>query len=138
MHHTILYHHPQRSCGKVVFSQASVSHSVHRWGGCGRHPLGSHPAADTPWAVTQLGSYTLGKHRPGHTPCPKYAGIHSPRPVHAGIHTSPRPPSPPHTAADSTHPTGMHFCFYCGYNTYFKNMENLKDDVSQDIHGNIV
>ena len=29
-----IYYRPQRSCGKVIFSQASVGHSVHRGGLC--------------------------------------------------------------------------------------------------------
>ena len=83
-----------------MFSQASVILSI---GGHGRHP-----------------------------PCPVHAGIHPPCPVHAGIHT-PRqtpplerhppwadnplpsacwdtPPTLTATAADGTHPTGMHSC----------------------------
>ena len=69
-----IYYRPQRSCGKVIFSQAYVSHSVHGGGGClplvpegcvchthtslSRHPP---PQADTP----------------GQTPpCPVHAGIH--------------------------------------------------------------
>ena len=54
-----IYYRPQRSCGKVIFPQASVSHSVYR--GClpqcklgytpplARHPPGRYPQwADTP------------------------------------------------------------------------------------------
>ena len=56
----------------------------------GRTPL---PRADTP--------------PPKQTPlCPVHAGIHPPCPVYAGIH----PPPPAATAADGTHPTGMHSC----------------------------
>ena len=89
---------PQRGCGKVILSQACVKNSVHRGGGlCGRHPLGRHP----PWS----------RH-----PFPVHAGIHPPPSacwdtplcsVHAGIHP------PPATAADGTHPTGMHSCLFC-------------------------
>ena len=40
------------------------------------------------------------------TPWPVHAGIHThPCPVHAGMH-----PPPTATAADGTHPTGMHSC----------------------------
>ena len=47
--HDSVYYRLQRSCGKVIFSQASVSHSVH--GGCGRHHAWADtPLADTPWA----------------------------------------------------------------------------------------
>ena len=58
-------------------------------------------------------SVHAGIHPPGQTPpCPVHAGIHIPCPVHAGIHTH----CPVHagidmaTAADGTHPTGMHSC----------------------------
>ena len=50
------YYRPQRSCGKVMFSQASVSHSVHK--GEGRC------MADTPLGRPPRGSVTLGKHFP--------------------------------------------------------------------------
>ena len=84
-------YHPQRSCGKVIFSQASVilsSGGVYSSMHWGRHP----PPRQTPrWADT--------------SPCPVHAGIHTPFTVHAGIH-----PHPAATAADGTHPTGMHSC----------------------------
>ena len=100
------FYRPQRSCGKVIFSQASVSHSVNRGKGClADTPLGRHP--------TQC--------MPGYTaPCPVHAGIHTPRqttpnacwdthpPMHAGIH-----PPPVATAADGMHPTAMHSCCFC-------------------------
>ena len=45
------FYRPQRSCGKVIFSQASVSHSVR--GGClPQYMLGYIPRADTPPAAT--------------------------------------------------------------------------------------
>ena len=60
------FYRPQRSCGKIIFSQASVSHSVHRGGVClgacwdlhtpSRYPPGRY----TPWAGTP--------HPPGSTP----------------------------------------------------------------------
>ena len=59
------YYRPQRSCDKLIFSQASVSHSVHR--GCLAHPRADTPRADTP--------------------CPVHAGISPTCPEHAGIHT---------------------------------------------------
>ena len=92
-----------------MFLHLSVSHSVHRGGGdkrplwadippeqtpMDRHPLGRHPPRQTP-----LGRHTpLGSHSPGQKPHP------------LGRH-----PLPPETAtaADGTHPTGMHSCF-CG------------------------
>ena len=109
-----------------MFSQASVSHSVH--GGRGRHPLGRHPLADTPpCRPTTLTPYGQTPpclvHAGIHTPCPvhagiqpppMHAGIHTPCPVHAGIHTPAQcmlgytPPAD--TAVDGTHPTWMHSC----------------------------
>ena len=82
-----LYYH--RSCGKVIFSQASVILST--WGGCvwQTPPAWADPSprdppwADTPWADT-----------PRQTP--PWADT----------------PLPAATAADGTHPTGMHSCFY--------------------------
>ena len=66
----IWYYHyrPQRSCGKVMFSQACVKNSVHRGrvsasmhAGIhplpGSHPPGRHPTGQTPPAP--------GRHRPG-------------------------------------------------------------------------
>ena len=68
---------PQQSCGKVIFSQASVSHSVHRGGCLPQYMLGYTPRASTPpppWA---------GKPPPGR---------YTPTMV---------------TAVGDTHPTGM-------------------------------
>ena len=56
----------------------------------GRHPLGRHP----PLADTPLGQTTPAQCMLGYTP---------PCPVHAGIDMA--------TAADVTHPTGMHSCY---------------------------
>ena len=73
----------------------SVCHSVYGGGvypsmHWGRHP----PLADT---------FPLGRHPPGQTPLGRHP---PPCPVHAGI--PPRPPAA--SAADGTHPTGMHSC----------------------------
>ena len=39
MQHITTYYRPQRSWGKVIFSEACVKNSVHRWGERGRgHP----------------------------------------------------------------------------------------------------
>ena len=84
-----LYYHSQRSCGKVIFSQASVILST--WGGC---VWQTPPArADTPRETL------LGQTPPGQTP----PGRHLPGQT---------PPLPAATAEDGTHPTGMHSCFY--------------------------
>ena len=72
----LIYYRPQRSCGKVIFSQASVSHSVHRGEGrSGRypraHPLGTHTQAQTP---PPLGRHPLGRHPPVRTTPPPPGG----------------------------------------------------------------
>ena len=81
---TFHLYRPQRSCGKVIFSRASVSHCS---------PL---PWADIHQADTPLSSACWDTHTP---PCPVRAGIHLPP-----------PPRPAATAADGTHPSGMHIC----------------------------
>ena len=107
---------PQRSCGKIMFSQASI---ILFTGGCGRHPpeqtpRGQKPSwADTPWAETTLGRYPTWTDTPSRVdnPPPKMA-----------------------TAAHGTHPTGMHSCclFYfsllpskCQCNIQVVQMSNL-------------
>ena len=91
---------PQRSCGRVMFSQASVI--LFTGGG-----VADPPPADTTPAQCMLGythtplplpSACWDAHPPpGQTPpCPVHSGIHPPCPVHAGIH----PPSP--------HPSASH------------------------------
>ena len=95
---TALFYCPQRSCGKVMFSQASVILFTGRrgvsvadtpgqtppWADTTQAdtPPGRHLQEDTPpWEDTPLGRHSPpGKHPPGQTP---------PGPVHAGIHTSP-------------------------------------------------
>ena len=91
---------PQRSCGKVMFSQASVILSMGE--GClADIPPGQTP--DThPWVNTPSGKIPLGRHA---SPAQCMLGYTPPCPVHAGIH----PPTA--TAADGTHPTGMHSCW---------------------------
>ena len=62
----ISHYRPQRSCGKVIFSQASVSHSVHGGGGgVSQHALrqtlpGRHTPRQTPWAYTPLSRHCCG------------------------------------------------------------------------------
>ena len=108
-----LYYRPQSSCGKVIFSQVSVLFcsqgyvypSMH----LGRRSLGRHAPpgqtphwADTPWADTPWAD-TPWADTPGQTPSP---GRHNP-----GQTPPPRPPGQiplVATAADGTHPTGMH------------------------------
>ena len=90
---------PQRRCGKVILSQACVKNSVHRGGGSvWQTPPGQTPPLEqTPPSQCML----------GYTPHPVHAGTHDLCSVHAGIHP------PPATAADGTHPTGMHSCLFC-------------------------
>ena len=84
-HHISVYYRPQRSCGKVMCSQASVI--LPTGGGvCGRPPRQTHPPPpSTCWDThTHPAQCMLG-----YTP----------------------PPHPAASAADGTHPTGMHSCF---------------------------
>ena len=76
---------PQRSCGKVIFSQASVSHSVHGGASTSVH-AGIHPPP--------------GKHTP------------PPWEAHPPGSTHPWEAPPTVTAADGTHRTGMLSCTY--------------------------
>ena len=76
------YYRPQGSCGKLMFSQASVILST---GGC---LPGQTPSGQTP---------SLGRH-PGQTP-PMGRHSRADSPVQMAI------------AADGTHPTGMHSSF---------------------------
>ena len=60
------YYRPQRSCGKVIFSQACVKNSVQREGGVSQHSLGQRPPLpsacwDTPPGQTPP---TPGRHHP--------------------------------------------------------------------------
>ena len=67
----VVNYRPQRSWGKVIFSEACVENSVHR--GVSRQtnwadpPVQTPPGADTPRADTPLGTHPLG------TPAPKDA-----------------------------------------------------------------
>ena len=85
------FYHPQRGCGKVIFSQASVSHSVHGGGVCLSACWDTPPRAGTPQQV----------HPPGSTPSLREA----------------HPPTV--TAADCTHPTGMLSYYSCYYHKKF-------------------
>ena len=70
------FYRPQRSCGKVMFSQESVISDI--------------PRADTPRQTLPPADTPLGKHTP------------------LGRH--PLPHQQTATAADGTHPAGMHSC----------------------------
>ena len=104
------FHRPERSCGKVMFLHLSVIFSGEV---SGRHPLGTPPMQTPPrqtllWVDTPL----LGTH-PGQTPL---------RQTPPGRHTPPgRLPSKMATAADGTHPTGMHS--YFGFDLHCLNLK---------------
>ena len=95
----------------------------------GRHPPGRHPQADPldrhPLCPVHAGIYPLPSACwDAHTPCPVHAGIHTPL-LSACWDTTPTPKAA--TAADGTHPTGRHSCFYVSplmWNSY--SAENLK------------
>ena len=83
---------PQTKFAKVMFLHLSVSHSVHRGGSASVHtgiPPHTHPRS---------------RHPPGaDTPPP-------PRTRHPPQSRLPLPGAETATAADGTHPTGMHSC----------------------------
>ena len=79
---------PQRSCGKVIFSQASVSHSVHGGSVC----LSACWVCPPPEKTLPL---------PGSTP------------LRSTPRSTPPPPPPMVTAANGTHPTGMLSSLVC-------------------------
>ena len=81
-----------------MISQASTI--LFTGGGCVVDTPGQTPPGQTPPAQCMLGY------------------IHTPYPVHAGIHATPFPAA---TAADGTHPTGMHSCLSMIYDK-FKHM----------------
>ena len=80
----------KRNCGKIMFSQACVKNSVHR-GVYTRVPSAQCMLGYIPLADTSLAD----------TPSPPS-----------------RPPPPTATAADATHPTGMH-SFICYFHIQF-------------------
>ena len=121
------YYRPQRSCGKVKFSQASVI--LFTDGGEGvvclsacwytplKHPLGSTHPRSTP---TPLGStHTPVKHTPPRSTPPEAhtSRKHThPRSTPLGstpsLEALPRSTPPTVTAADGMHPTGMLSCSF--------------------------
>ena len=79
------FYRPQRSCGKVMFSHLSVSHSVHRGVSATHTPLGRHPLPSACWHTHPPAQCMLGYTPPaqcmlGYTP-PSHT-------VHAGIRST--------------------------------------------------
>ena len=96
------YYRPERSCGKVMFSQVSVS--LLTGGGVSQHALGRHP---------------LGRHPPARNPME----AHPPGSTHPWEARFPWEAHPPTaTAVDGTHPTGMLSCIM----EYFTRVATLR------------
>ena len=122
-HPTAMYscYHLQCSCSKVMFSLFTViCHSVHGGGGVSQHALGetppprpeqTFPGQTLHWPDTPLGRYPPGRHPPplGRHPQADTPWTDTPlgrRPLWAD---TPHPSTA--TAADGTHPAGMHSCY---------------------------
>ena len=110
----LIFYRPQRSCGKVIFSQACVKNSVHSGGGgstsvhAGIHPRGQTPPwADTPQADTPLDRHPPGRHPPGQTT-----------------------PQQTATVVDGTQLTGMHNCLLIIFSTVVKELCILRKALS--------
>ena len=107
------FYRGQQSCGKVIFSQECVKNSVHGGGELclaqcmlGYTPPGQTPPGQTPpWADTPLWADTPPRQTP----------------------TLGRPPplQQTATAADDTHPTGMHSCSRC-FTIHFEGVQECK------------
>ena len=123
------HYRPQRSCGKGMFSQASAIlftggvPGVSVGGGGADTPLpGQTPPGQTPQGQTPLPGTHPKAHTPrAHTPLADTPGADIPRQTHHSetpleqtpqAHT-PHSPQQTATAADGTHPTGMHSCSEC-------------------------
>ena len=124
------YHYrPQRSWGKVIFSEACVKNSVHKGGGVvSQHALqvvSQHAlqvSRPTPRGEVEVSGLmgSPGPHLGGLKPTPRGFQAHTQGVLQAhtqgGIPacTEADTPSPKKTAnaAGGTHPTGMHSCYY--------------------------
>ena len=102
--------------GKLMFLHLSVSHSVHG-GSVSQHALGQTPHPWQTYPSMQWGRHPLGQTYPSctradtpsrHPPWQTYPSMHRGRHPPEGRHS----PGQMATAADGTHPTGMHSC-YC-------------------------
>ena len=105
---TVIFTFRNRSCGKVMFSQACVKNSVHR----GREQRGE--VYIPPWADTPPSSQADTTTPPADTTPPVDTTTIPTRQTLPGHHHPGQTPPPPlrqtGTAADGTHPTGMHSC----------------------------
>ena len=97
------YYRPQRSCGKVMFPQACVKNSVHGGRGVSQHALGQMPPLPSAcWERLTPWADTL-----------------------------PPPQTLTATAADGTHPTGMHSCSRSCCSSYlFSRASKAERDLS--------
>ena len=101
------HYHPQCSCGKVMFSQASVI--LFEGGPLADTLLGRHPPGQTPsWADTPQTDTLVGRHPQADSPLTDTPG-QTPH-LCAGNSRNRQPPQGTATAADGTRPTGMHSC----------------------------
>ena len=112
------YYRPQKKLRKGnVFTNTCQEFCPQDGGGClpdtPLDRLGRHPPwqADTPWADIPLGRHPS----PGHT--------HTLPGRHPLRQTGPPPPQTV-TAADGTHPTGMHSCFTISFRCCLKEYVN--------------
>ena len=95
---------PQLRCSKVMFLHLSV---ILFTGEC----IPACIWADTSQADTSLGRHPLGRHPLSRHPLGRYPpGQTSPLSRHPSSQTPPLVPQQTATAADGTHPTGMHSC----------------------------
>ena len=96
----------KRSCGKVMFLDLSVSHSIHR----GRISASVHARICPPGQTTLGQTRLLCRYPPGNQPSYADSPGYNPRPQ-----ADPLPPQTA-TAVDGTHPTGMLSC--CNFRSY--------------------
>ena len=112
-----------------MFLHLSVSHSVHR-GSASVHagippPRSRHPSgADTPWEQTPP--------EQTHPSPPPPGSIHPPEQIPPLEQTHP-PRAETATAADGTHPTGMHSCSFFNFWFLRTTFETLKCAFNEEL-----
>ena len=140
--HSMFYYRPQRSWGKVIFSQASVI-LLTEGGVSDQADTPPQDQVHHPWAETPP---PLGRHTPQvrhsprsdtHPPRSDTSQVrHPPRTKYTPLRlsTTPRtkytPPPRYGQRAGGTHPTGMQTCFTVYFNWNW--VENLNKQCSQD------